>query len=84
MVALQHAHGVHETALGGVLGRRGSRIERGDCFREIFHLVGMKLLRGGGGRHALQLLQLLFLGFARLTAARGEGVSEGWFKGPHL
>ena len=73
-MALQHAHGVHETALGGVFGRGSGSIERGNRIGEIFHLVGVDLLCRGCGRHALKLFQLLFLGFASLNAAQGKEV----------
>ncbi len=75
-MALQHAHSVHETALGGVFGRGSSSIERGNGIGEIFHLVGVDLLRRRGRRHALQLLQLLFLGLASLQAAQGKVVKD--------
>ena len=66
MVPLPHAHAIHEAALSRVLGGGSSGIERGDGVRERFALDDVNLLRGWGGRDALQLLQLLLLQLARL------------------
>ncbi len=70
---LQHPHAVYKRTLRRLFGSYGSVIECSDGITESLDLVSVNLLGCRSGWNTLQLLQLFFLGFARLKGMFKRG-----------